>query len=92
MSVIVRFLSVFPELRGPKKVAKANPASLGEIIHQLENEIPGLKKKLITKEGKIHPAYIITLKRGKTQKLCKDMNHIVKEGDEVIILPVISGG
>ena len=92
MPVTVRFLSVFPEFRGPKKVVKVNPASLCEIIDQLENRMPGLKTKLIAREGKIHPAYIIVLKRGEIQKLCKDVNHIVKEGDEVIILPVISGG
>jgi len=92
MSVTVEFLSVFPDLRGGKRTFSVKPAALGKIMDQLEDRIPGLKEKLVNQEGEIHPAYVVILTRGEVQKLLKDVACQVKDGDEIIVLPVISGG
>ena len=92
MSVTVEFLSVFPDLRGGKRTFSVKPAALGKIIDQLEGRIPGLKKKLVNQERKIHPAYVVILARRKNQQPLKDINYRVEAGDKITILPVVSGG
>lgn len=69
-----------------------NPAALGKIIDQLEDRIPGLKEKLVNQDGNIHPAYVVILTTGGVQKLLKDVTCQVEDGDEISVLPVISGG
>jgi len=69
-----------------------NPAALGKIIDQLEDRIPGLKEKLVNQEGNIHPAYVVILTTGGVQKLLKNVTCQVEDGDEISVLPVISGG
>lgn len=92
MSVTVEFLSVFPDLRGGKRTFSVKPAALGKIMDQLEDRIPGLKEKLVNQEGNIHPAYVVILTRDGVQKLLKDVACQVKDGDEISVLPVITGG
>jgi len=50
MCVTIKFLSVFPDLRGGKKVFTVKSATLNKIIDQLENIIPGIKEKLVTEK------------------------------------------
>jgi molybdopterin converting factor small subunit len=92
MSVTVEFVSVFPDLRSRKRRFNVKPADLGKILDELEGRIPGLKQKLLDQESRIHPAYVVILRRGDVQKFLKDTTGQVKDGDEIVVLPLISGG
>jgi molybdopterin converting factor small subunit len=92
MAIPVKFLSAFQEQTQGKTTFFVEEGQLSQIFGELQKEIPGLKEKLWDKEGKIHPAYNVILIRGDTQQLCHDLNSKVKEGDELIIIPIISGG
>jgi molybdopterin converting factor small subunit len=92
MAVTVKFLSAFQDLTQAKKVFFVEREKLGQIIDELDVQVPGLKQKLIHPNGKIHPAYQVIHIKGDIQELCAKLDCIVGDGEEIIIVPLISGG
>ena len=92
MAVKVRFLSAFQDLTHSKRVFFIEKERLDQILDELEGQIPGIKSKLINQEGKIHPAYQIIHIKGDVQELCKTLDCRIGNGDEIVIIPLISGG
>ena len=92
MAVTVKFLSAFQDLTQSKKVFFVEREKLDQIIDELDMQIPGLKQKLIHPNGKIHPAYQVIHIKGDIQELCTKLDCIVGDGEEIIIVPLISGG
>jgi len=92
MAITVRFSSAFQDLTHGKKVFSVDGDRLSKILVDLERQIPGLKTKLLDKEGKIHLAYHVILIRGDMQELCHDLDCKIEDGDELVIAPIISGG
>ncbi len=91
-AVTVRFLSAFQDLTQSKKLFFVEKERLGQIIDELERQIPGLKGRLLDAAGKIHPAYQIIHIKGDIQELCKSLDCPIRDGEEIVIVPLISGG
>jgi molybdopterin synthase sulfur carrier subunit len=92
MAVTVKFLSAFQDLTQSKKVFFVERQRLDQIIDELDVQAPGLKQKLIQQNGRIHPAYQVIHIKGDVQELCTKLDCIVRDGEEIIIVPLISGG
>ena len=92
MAVKVSFLSAFQDLTQSKKIFFVEKERLDQILDELEGQIPGIKKKLINAEGEIHPAYQVIHVKGDVQELCRTLDCPIGNGDEVVIIPLISGG
>lgn len=92
MAVTVRFLSAFHDLALSKKLFFVGGEKLGQIIAELEKQIPGLKTKLLGSDGELHPAYQVIHIKGDIQELCLNSDCAIGDGDEIVIIPLISGG
>jgi molybdopterin converting factor small subunit len=92
MAVTVKFLSAFQDLSHSKKLFLVEKERLDQIIDDLEVQIPGLKGKLIHSDGKINPAYQVIHIKGDIQEVCKTLDCPIGNGDEIVIIPLISGG
>jgi molybdopterin converting factor small subunit len=92
MTITVKFLSAFQDLTHSKKLFFAEKERLDQIIDDLEIQIPGLKGKLIHTDGKINPAYQVIHIKGEIQELCKTLDCPIGDGEEIVIVPLISGG
>jgi molybdopterin converting factor small subunit len=92
MAITVKFLSAFQDLTHSKKLFFVEKKRLDQIIDDLEIQIPGLKKRLVDQDGRIHPAYQVVHIEGDIQKLCKTLDCPIGDGEEIVIIPLISGG
>ena len=92
MPVTVRFLSAFQDLTESKKLFFVEKERLDRIIDHLESQIPGIKKRLISPQGGIHPAYQLIHIKGDIQQVCQTLDCSIGDGDEIVIMPMISGG
>jgi molybdopterin converting factor small subunit len=92
MAVTVKFLSAFQDLTQSKRLFFVKKESLGQIMDELESQVPGIKKRIINQEGKIHPAYQVIHIKGDIQEVCRTLDCPIEDGEEIVILPLISGG
>ena len=92
MAVKVSFLSAFQDLTQSKKIFFVEKERLDQILDELESQIPGIKKRLINPEEEIHPAYQVIHIKGDVQELCKTLDCHIGNGDEIVIIHLISGG
>jgi molybdopterin converting factor small subunit len=92
MAVTVKFLSAFQELSHSKKLFFLEKKRLDQIIDDLETQIPGIKKRLISPEGGIYPAYQLMHIKADIQEVCQTLDCSIGDGDEIVIIPRISGG
>jgi molybdopterin synthase sulfur carrier subunit len=66
--------------------------SLKKIIEKIAEEQPKLKRALIDPELGDPRANTITLVNGKDISVLKGMETMLKDGDEVVFVPVVHGG
>ncbi len=90
MSVIVRIPSPFQQLTGGREEVQAEPGSIIGIVEQLERIYPGLRERL-TDGGKVR-SYINIFVNEDDIRVLKAEDTLVNDGDEVTIVPAISGG
>ncbi|MFH0732603.1 MAG: MoaD/ThiS family protein [Candidatus Omnitrophota bacterium] len=70
---------------------EANGSNIKELIDDLEKSFPGLKERLCDETGKIRRFINIYVNEEDVRFLKQD-NTLLKDGDEVSIIPAIAGG
>lgn len=94
MVVTVKFIGSLRTLAGKGKIALKfeTPVPLKEVIQKIVIDLPALESALIDKElGDPRPNSLIIV-GGREISVLEGLETLVKDGDEVIFIPVLHGG
>lgn len=91
MSVTVRVPTPMRRIAGGAKDVKAEGATVGAVIESLEQTYPGFKDKLCEDDGSLR-RFINIYVNGEDIRYASGVDTQTKDGDEVSIIPAVSGG
>ena len=91
MSIKVRIPTPLRKLTGDKSVVEVEGKNIGELIENLEKNFKGIKQRLCEEDGNLRRFINIYLNE-EDIRFIKGKETLVKDGDEVSIVPAIAGG
>jgi molybdopterin synthase sulfur carrier subunit len=91
MSVQVRIPTPLRKLTGNKGAIEASGDTIEEIFETLEKQFPGMKEKLYNEDGSLKRFVNIYINK-KDIRSMEGEKTVVKDGDEIAIIPAIAGG
>jgi molybdopterin synthase sulfur carrier subunit len=91
MGVTVRVPTPLRKFSGGARDVQASGGTVSELIEQLEQQYPGIKERLCEEDG-ILRRFINVYVNGEDIRYAKGVDTTLKDGDEVSIIPAVSGG
>ncbi len=91
MSVQVSIPTPLRNLTNNIDTVDAAGATIGEVLHDLEKQFPGIGDRLLDANGEVRRFVNIYL-NGEDVRFLDNKNTAVKTNDEVSIVPAIAGG
>jgi molybdopterin synthase sulfur carrier subunit len=90
----VKFIGSFRTISGKDKLALklAGSATLRKVVKKIVHELPRLKQILIDPELGEPRANMLILVNGKEISVLQGLETVIKDGDEVVFVPVLHGG
>ena len=94
MAAIVNFIGVFRTISNRNKIdIKIEDAvPLREVIKKIVEKFPTLKRTLVDPELEDPRPNALILVNGKEISVLNGLETLLKDGDEVVLIPVIHGG
>ena len=90
MTVSVRLPSALKALTG-SGVVKASGVTVAEALFDLCCQFPDIEKRLLTPDRKLNKFLIVCI-NGEDVRLKEGVSTLVFDGDEISIIPAMSGG
>ena len=94
MEVTARFLGVFRSISGKNQVTIKfkDPVMLRDAVKRIVEEMPELKRALIDPELEDPRPNTLILVNGREISILNGLETILKDGDEVVFVPVLHTG
>jgi molybdopterin synthase sulfur carrier subunit len=94
MAVTVNFIGVFRAISGRNKIdiKIEDNVPLREVINKIVEKFPTLKRALVDLELEDPRPNALILVNGKEIGVLNGLETLLKDGDEVVLIPVIHGG
>jgi molybdopterin synthase sulfur carrier subunit len=94
MIVNVKFIGSFRSLSGKDKLALRFEDSLPlrKVIREMVGELPKLEEALIDRELDEPKTSMLILVDGKEISVLNGLDTVIRDGDEVVFVPVLHGG
>ncbi len=94
MTITVRFIGALRSASGKDKIAikMKDTVQLREFIKKIIKEQPKLKRALIDSELEDPRPNALILVNGKEINILNGLETLLKDGDEVVFVPVLHGG
>jgi molybdopterin synthase sulfur carrier subunit len=94
MAVTVKFLGSLRHVARVRELAVdcKNRASIGELVNELTSEIPALKRSLIDQQLEDPRPNALILVNGREISVLNGLETKLKDGDEIVFVPVVHGG
>jgi sulfur-carrier protein len=91
MAIEVRIPTILRQYTGGEKQVKADGASVGSLMDDLDTRFPGLKARLVTDQGTLH-RFVNVYVNDEDVRFTGALDTGLSDGDEVTILPAVAGG
>lgn len=91
MAIEVRVPALLQKLVGTSKSVRGEGKTVGQLLDYLESHHPGLKARVVTEEGKLHP-FINVYLNDEDIRFLGELETPLSDGDVISILPAIAGG
>jgi len=94
LAVTVKFIGVFRSVSGKAKTTLSfeDTVSLKEALKKIVEQIPKLERALIDSELEDPRPNTLILVNGKEISILNGLETIIRDGDEVVFIPVVHGG
>lgn len=91
MPVTVRLPTPLRRVAGGARDVEAKGETVGSVIENLEQQYPGFKDRLCEDDGQLR-RFINIYVNGEDIRYAAGIDTAVKDGDEMSIIPAVSGG
>ena len=90
----MKFVGAFRSISGKSKftLKLVNIVSLREVVRKIVEELPKLKRVLIDLELEDPRPNTLILVNGKEVSVLNGLDTVLKDGDDVVFVPVVHGG
>ena len=91
MAIDVRIPTILRQYTGGEKQVKADGASVGSLVDDLDTRFPGLKARLVTDQGTLH-RFVNVYVNDEDVRFLGGLEAQLSDGDQVVVLPAVAGG
>jgi sulfur-carrier protein len=91
LPVEVRIPTVFRKFTAGEPVVDVAPGTIGDLIEELDQQYPGMKKQLMAEEGRLH-RFVNVYVNDEDARYLDRLDTKVSDGDVVSLLPSVAGG
>ena len=91
MATNIRIPTPLRKLTGEREVVEASGATIDEILKSLEASFPGLKERICDDQGNVR-RFVNVYLNDEDIRFLDERATVVKDGDEISIVPAIAGG
>ena len=93
MTITVKFLGALRHISGTNELAlNIKDASIKELMNEIVREMPALKPSLIHQQLEDLRSNALILVNGKEISVLNGLETNLKDGDEIVLVPVVHGG
>lgn len=94
MAVSVKFMGSFRSLSGKKmlELRLEGYSPIRDVVKMIAEELPKLKPALIDPESESPKTNVLVIVNGKEMSVLDRFETIIKDGDELVFVPIVHGG
>ena len=91
MAVKVRIPTPLRKLTNDVEVVEVNAKTMGDAINELQGQFPGIKERLVDETGAVR-RFVNVYVNEEDIRFLENQQTLLKDGDEISIIPAIAGG
>jgi len=91
MPVKVRIPTPLRKLTNDEELVTVEATTIGDAITELQTKYPGIKERLVDESGEVR-RFVNVYVNEEDIRFLQNKETVIKDGDEVSIIPAIAGG
>lgn len=91
LKITIRIPPPLRRFTGGAEIFETSAGNLPELVDNMEQKYPGIKKSLLSPDGKLH-RFVNVYVNDEDIRFLGGMEYSFKEGDEILLIPSIAGG
>lgn len=91
MAAKVRIPTPLRKLTNDEELVEVNAATIGDAITELQTRYPGIRERLLDETGAVR-RFVNVYVNEEDIRFLQNQQTVLKDGDEISIIPAIAGG